>query len=296
MSYVVTNSIKKKEESSSLDAGIIFEAPFGVGKTFLYLTAVSMQFKEEVSASEMDSATPSFLNAVTIKGILGSITEYNELVREIVGKHLNTNMKDIEKLIDPSKLAALILWLEYIQGLRVTNIYAMGDSSVIVNVAGYNVYDCKSISRAVKVNLIAEGLEDLAKKIEIVCPAFKVSRVEVDDEGRVIFFTEYKDWIDYVRQYDLEEVVLPDVERLDLLNALKDLGMRPEPGKAKLPDGKEVKVVRLEDCSLLKKAEYVVFASVLINGIGEEVVPVCGELTPERYEEHLRQQLYWLSK
>ena len=42
----------------------------------------------------------------------------------------------------------------------------------------------------------------------------KVSRVEVDDEGRVIFFTEYKDWIDYVGQYDLEEVWLSKTSRL----------------------------------------------------------------------------------
>jgi len=47
---------------------------------------------------------------------------------------------------------------------------------------------------------------------------------------------------------------------------------------------------------LVKRVEYVVLSLTLINGLGEEIIPVCGEFTMDKYKEHLSQQLYWLSK
>ncbi|BBD72370.1 hypothetical protein HS1genome_0759 [Sulfodiicoccus acidiphilus] len=79
---------------------------------------------------------------------------------------------------------------------------------------------------------------------------------------------------------------------------LKDLGWKykMETKRDITPVVQEVKVIYLTHCSLVKRVEYVVLSLTLINGLGEEIIPVYGEFTTEKYENHLLQQLYWLSK
>ncbi|MFP3203485.1 MAG: hypothetical protein RXR43_15110, partial [Sulfolobus sp.] len=62
------------------------------------------------------------------------------------------------------------------------------------------------------------------------------------------------------------------------------------------PVDRETKILYLSDCRLVKRVEYVILSLTLINGLGEEIIPVCGEFTMDKYKEHLLQQLYWLSK
>ncbi|BDB99792.1 hypothetical protein [Saccharolobus caldissimus] len=127
---------------------------------------------------------------------------------------------------------------------------------------------------------------------------FRVLRIDYDNEGNPIYFTTYEDWLKYVRDSNLEEIVLPYVKPLDLEEVLKDLGWKYkiEIKRNLTPVDQEVKVIYLSDCSLVKRVEYIVLSLTLINGLGEEIIPVCGEFTMEKYKTHLLQQLYWLSK
>jgi hypothetical protein len=125
-----------------------------------------------------------------------------------------------------------------------------------------------------------------------------VLRIDYDNEGNPIYFTTFDDWLKYVRDSDLEEIVLPDVKSLDLEEVMKDLGWeyKIEIKQNLTPVDRETKILYLSDCRLVKRVEYVVLSLTLINGLGEEIIPVCGEFTMDKYKEHLLQQLYWLSK
>jgi hypothetical protein len=125
-----------------------------------------------------------------------------------------------------------------------------------------------------------------------------VLRIDYDNEGNPIYFTTFDDWLKYVRDSDLEEIVLPDVKSLDLEEVMKDLGWeyKIEIKHNLTPVDRETKILYLSDCRLVKRVEYVVLSLTLINGLGEEIIPVCGEFTMDKYKEHLLQQLYWLSK
>ncbi|GAA5420884.1 hypothetical protein [Sulfurisphaera tokodaii] len=129
-------------------------------------------------------------------------------------------------------------------------------------------------------------------------PVIKILRVEIDNEGNPMYFTTYEEWLKYVRTSDLEEIVLPEVKTLELEKVLKDLNWeyKLEIKHNLTPVDPEVIIIYLNDCSLVKRAEYIVLAFTLINGVGKEIVPVCGEFTMEKYKDHLFQQLYWLSK
>lgn len=129
-------------------------------------------------------------------------------------------------------------------------------------------------------------------------PVIRILRVETDNEGNPMYFTTYEEWLRYVRTSDLEEIVLPEVKTLELEKVLKDLKWeyRLEIIHNLTPVDPEAIIIYLNDCSLVKRAEYVVLALTLINGVGKEIIPVCGEFTMEKYKEHLFQQLYWLSK
>lgn len=98
-----------------------------------------------------------------------------------------------------------------------------------------------------------------------------------------------------MRDSDLEEIVLPDVKSLDLEEVMKDLGWeyKIEIKHNLTPVDRETKILYLSDCRLVKRVEYVVLSLTLINGLGEEIIPVCGEFTMDKYKEHLLQQLYW---
>ena len=130
----------------------------------------------------------------------------------------------------------------------------------------------------------------------VYAPPFRVLRI--DNEGNPIYFTTFDDWLKYVRDSDLEEIVLPDVKSLDLEEVMKDLGWeyKIEIKHNLTPVDRETKILYLSDCRLVKRVEYVVLSLTLINGLGEEIIPVCGEFTMDKYKEHLLQQLYWLSK
>ena len=60
----------------------------------------------------------------------------------------------------------------------------------------------------------------------VYAPPFIVLRTDYDNEGNPIYFTTFKDWLKYVRDYDLEEIVLPDVKSLDLEEVMKRLGWK----------------------------------------------------------------------
>ncbi|BDC17380.1 hypothetical protein [Acidianus sp. HS-5] len=128
---------------------------------------------------------------------------------------------------------------------------------------------------------------------------FNVLRVDYDNEGNPLYFTTYEDWLNYVRNSDLEDIVLPDVKPLDLEKVLRDLkwGYKIETRRNLTDVDPEVKIVYLNDCSLVKRVEYIILSMTLINGVGkEEIIPVYGEFKMEKYKDHLLQQLYWLSK
>jgi len=132
----------------------------------------------------------------------------------------------------------------------------------------------------------------------VYAPPFRVLRIDYDNEGNPIYFTTFDNWLKYVRDSDLEEIVLPDVKSLDLEEVMKDLGWeyKIETKHNLTPVDRETKILYLSDCRLVKRVEYVVLSLTLINGLGEEIIPVCGEFTMDKYKEHLSQQLYWLSK
>jgi hypothetical protein len=125
-----------------------------------------------------------------------------------------------------------------------------------------------------------------------------VLRIDYDNEGNPIYFTTFDDWLKYVRDSDLEGIVLPDVKSLELEEVMKDLGWeyKIEIKHNLTSVDRETKILYLSDCRLVKRVEYVVLSLTLINGLGEEIIPVCGEFTMDKYKEHLLQQLYWLSK
>jgi hypothetical protein len=116
-----------------------------------------------------------------------------------------------------------------------------------------------------------------------------VLRIDYDNEGNPIYFTTFDDWLKYVRDSDLEEIVLPDVKSLDLEEVMKDLGWeyKIEIKHNLTPVDQETKILYLSDCRLVKRVEYVVLSLTLINGLGEEIIPVCGEFTMDKYKEHL---------
>ncbi|WP_236609059.1 hypothetical protein [Saccharolobus islandicus] len=141
-------------------------------------------------------------------------------------------------------------------------------------------------------------LQSLYPISSLYAPPFRVLRIEYDNEGNPIYFTTYGDWLKYVRDSNLEETVLPDVNSLDLEEVMKDLGWeyKIEIKHNLTPVDQEAKIIYLSDCSLVKRVEYIVLSLTLINGLGEEIIPVCGEFTMDKYKGHLSQQLYWLSK
>lgn len=89
----------------------------------------------------------------------------------------------IQRLLDIRGLAALVIWIKFTVGLRVSGIDVVEDleRGVPMFIALY-LEDCgwedwKILSRAVKRQLIEEGFEDIAGRVSIVCKqAFKTRR------------------------------------------------------------------------------------------------------------------------
>ncbi len=86
-------------------------------------------------------------------------------------------------LLDPVKLASLVVWLTDVLGLRVTSVELVEDLETgQPQFIGIYIDDCgwdewKILSRTVKKQLVSEGFDDVAGRVALVCrQAFRTQR------------------------------------------------------------------------------------------------------------------------
>ena len=90
-------------------------------------------------------------------------------VREVLGKYLRP--EEVEDLVDPKELAALILWLEHVLELKVIDVAVSREFSFVeVDIDDCGWEEWRAIAKEVKGELVNEGLERLAGKVALVCP------------------------------------------------------------------------------------------------------------------------------
>jgi len=113
----------------------------------------------------------------------------------------------------------------------------------------------------------------------------RVENIDIDEKGEPAFYVSYDDWINYVKNSDLQAIVFPTKRDFNYLDALEGVGIRVK----SVTENEEAITILLDDCEKLMKAEYVVFVYGVFNALSEkrEILPTCKGYSDEEMIRHL---------
>ena len=122
----------------------------------------------------------------------------------------------------------------------------------------------------------------------------KVEKIDVDERGEPAFYVSYEDWINYVKNSDLQAIVFPTKDDFDYLDALERVGIKIK----SVSENDEAITILIDDCEKLTKAEYIVFVYSLFNTLSrkKEFLPTCIGYSREEMIRHLDTSLEFLGK
>jgi len=139
-----------------------------------------------------------------------------------------------------------------------------------------------------KLELIFERFSYVLKYVK------KVEKIDVDERGEPAFYVSYEDWINYVKNSDLQAIVFPTKDDFDYLDALERVGIKIK----SVSENDEAITIVIDDCEKLIKAEYIVFVYSLFNTLSrkKEFLPTCIGYSKEEMIRHLDTSLEFLGK
>jgi len=122
----------------------------------------------------------------------------------------------------------------------------------------------------------------------------KVEKIDVDERGEPAFYVSYEDWINYVKNSDLQAIVFPTKDGFDYLDALERIGIKIK----SVTENDDALTIVIDDCEKLVKAEYIVFVYSLFNTLSKkkEFLPTCTGYSKEEMIRHLDTSLEFLGK
>jgi len=137
----------------------------------------------------------------------------------------------------------------------------------------------KLYEKEVNYDLIRERLYYVLKYVK------KVENIDIDEKGEPAFYVSYDDWINYVKNSDLQAIVFPTKRDFEYLDALERIGIKVK----SVTENEEVITIIIDDCEKLMKAEYVVFVYGVFNALLEkrEILPTCKGYSDEEMIRHL---------
>jgi len=122
----------------------------------------------------------------------------------------------------------------------------------------------------------------------------KVEKIDINERGEPAFYVSYEDWINYVKESDLQAIVFPTKEDFDCLDALTKVGIKVK----SVTENEEAITILIDDCAKLIKAEYIVFVYSLSNTLSrkKEFLPTCIGYSEKEMIRHLDTSLEFLGK
>jgi len=122
----------------------------------------------------------------------------------------------------------------------------------------------------------------------------KVEKIDVDERGEPAFYVSYEDWINYVKNSDLQAIVFPTKDDFDYLDALERIGIKVK----SVTENEDAITILIDDCEKLIKAEYIVSVYSLFNALSrkKEFLPTCIGYSREEMIRHLDTSLEFLGK
>jgi len=139
-----------------------------------------------------------------------------------------------------------------------------------------------------KLNLNLERLCSVLKYVK------KVEMIDIDEKGEPAFYVSYDDWINYVKNSDLQAIVFPTKHDFDYLDALERIGIMVK----SVTENEDTIIVLITECEKLVKAEYIAFVYGIFNAHSErrEILPTCVGYSKEEIHRHLEISFSFLEK
>ena len=133
--------------------------------------------------------------------------------------------------------------------------------------------------KKVNYDLVFERLYYVLKYVK------RVENIDIDERGEPAFYVSYEDWINYVKESDLQAIVFPTKRDFNYLDALERIGIKVK----SVAENEEAITIIIDDCEKLMKAEYVVFVYGVFNALSEkrEILPTCKGYSDEEMIRHL---------
>jgi len=157
----------------------------------------------------------------------------------------------------------------------------------------------ESIDRKILSNL---PLDTFLKKLDLTFERLyyvlkyvrKVENIDIDEKGEPAFYVSYDDWINYVKNSDLQAIVFPTKRDFDYLDALEGVGIRVK----SVTENEEAITVLINECEKLIKAEYIAFVYCVFNALSEkrEILPTCVGYSDEEMLRHLEDSFNFSEK
>jgi len=124
--------------------------------------------------------------------------------------------------------------------------------------------------------------------------AKKVEKINVDERGEPAFYVSYEDWINYVKNSDLQAIVFPTKDDFDYLDALERVGIKVK----SVTENEDAITILIDDCAKLTKAEYILSVYSLFNALSrkKEFLPTCIGYSKEEFLRHTNTYLDFLDK
>jgi len=122
----------------------------------------------------------------------------------------------------------------------------------------------------------------------------KVEKIDVDERGEPAFYVSYDDWINYVKNSDLQAIVFPTKRDFDYLDAITRIGIKIK----SVSENEDAITTLIDDCEKLIKAEYIVFVYSVFNTLSKkkEFLPTCSGYSKKEMIRHLDTSLEFLGK
>ena len=122
----------------------------------------------------------------------------------------------------------------------------------------------------------------------------KVEKITVDERGEPAFYVSYEDWINYVKNSDLQAIVFPTKRNFDYLDAITRIGIKIK----SIAENEDAITIIMDNCVKLMKAEYIVFVYSLFNTLSKkkEFLPTCIGYSKEEFLRHVNTSLEFLEK
>jgi len=122
----------------------------------------------------------------------------------------------------------------------------------------------------------------------------KIEKITIDERGEPAFYVSYDDWINYVKNSDLQAIVFPTKEDFNHLDAIIRIGIKIK----SVTENEDAITILIDECAKLIKAEYIVFVYSLFNTLSKkkEFLSTCIGYSNEEFLRHVNTSLDFLDK